>query len=137
MNPYLDDDLIALAGQARRFATDRVAPGFQKRDRTRVLDRGVMKEMGAMGFIAPELPQQFGGLGLGSLAAGVIHEEVARADLSISGSVATMSYEEAEALSPSTGFPYAALSKTPAMKIACARISRPSMFRTWPFRIIA
>ena len=37
-----------------------------------------------MGFIAPELPEEFGGLGLGSLAAGVIHEEVARADLSIS-----------------------------------------------------
>jgi cyclohexanecarboxyl-CoA dehydrogenase len=40
--------------------------------------------MGAMGFIAPELPEKFGGLGLGCLAAGVIHEEVARADLSIS-----------------------------------------------------
>jgi Acyl-CoA dehydrogenase, N-terminal domain len=84
MNPYLDDDLIALGDQARRFASDRIAPGFQERDRTRVLDRTIMKEMGAMGFIAPELPEQFGGLGLGCLAAGVIHEEVARADLSIS-----------------------------------------------------
>jgi cyclohexanecarboxyl-CoA dehydrogenase len=84
MNPYLDADLIALSEQARRFATDRIAPGFQERDRMRVLDRGIMHEMGAMGFIAPELPEEFGGLGLGSLAAGVIHEEVARADLSIS-----------------------------------------------------
>src|SRR5215471_5520329 len=84
MNPYLDDDLIALSDQARRFASDRIAPGFQERDRTRVLDRAIMKEMGTMGFIAPELPEQFGGQGLGCLAAGVIHEEVARADLSIS-----------------------------------------------------
>ena len=84
MNPYLDDDLIALSDQARRFANDRIAPGFQERDRTRILDRAIMKEMGAMGFIAPELPEKFGGLGLGCLAAGVIHEEVARADLSIS-----------------------------------------------------
>ena len=84
MNPYLDDDLIALSDQARRFAGDRIAPGFQERDRTRILDRAIMKEMGAMGFIAPELPEKFGGLGLGCLAAGVIHEEVARADLSIS-----------------------------------------------------
>ncbi len=37
-----------------------------------------------MVFIAPELPEEFGGLGLGSLAAGVIHEEIARADLSMS-----------------------------------------------------
>ena len=84
MNPYLDDDLIALKEQARRFAANRVAPGFQERDRTRVLDRGLMKEMGEMGFIAPELPEAFGGLGLGCLAAGVIHEEIARADLSMS-----------------------------------------------------
>jgi len=84
MNPYLDEDLVALADQARRFAADRIAPGFQERDRTRVLDRGLMKAMGEMGFIAPELPEQYGGLGMGCLAAGVIHEEVARADLSMS-----------------------------------------------------
>ncbi len=84
MNPYLDDDLEALAGHARRFASERVAPGFQERDRTRVLDRALMREMGKMGFIAPELPERYGGQGLGCLAAGVIHEEIARADLSIS-----------------------------------------------------
>jgi cyclohexanecarboxyl-CoA dehydrogenase len=84
MNPYLNEDLVALGDQVRRFAADRIAPGFQERDRTRVLDRALMKAMGEMGFIAPELPEEFGGLGMGSLAAGVIHEEVARADLSIS-----------------------------------------------------
>lgn len=84
MNPYIDEDLAAIAEQARRFATDRVAPGFQERDRTRVLDRALMREMGEMGFIAPELPEAQGGQGLGALAAGVVHEEVARADLSIS-----------------------------------------------------
>ncbi|MBU6503079.1 MAG: cyclohexanecarboxyl-CoA dehydrogenase [Burkholderiales bacterium] len=83
-NPYIDNDLMAVAEQARRFATDRVAPGFLERDRTRVLDRALMREMGELGFIAPELPEVFGGQGLGCLAAGVIHEEIARADLSIS-----------------------------------------------------
>ncbi len=84
MNPYLDDDLTVLGEHVRRFATQRIAPGFQERDRTRVLDRALMREMGALGFIAPELPERFGGHGLGCLAAGVIHEEIARADLSIS-----------------------------------------------------
>ncbi len=84
MNPYIDDELRALAEQARRFAAERVAPGFQERDRTRVLDRALMREMGALGFIAPELPERCGGLGTGCLAAGVIHEEIARADLSMS-----------------------------------------------------
>ena len=84
MNPYLDAELTALSAQARRFADERLAPGFLERDRTRVLDRALMREMGALGFIAPELPSRSGGLGLGALAAGVIHEAIARADLSFS-----------------------------------------------------
>jgi cyclohexanecarboxyl-CoA dehydrogenase len=84
MNPYIDEDLAALGEHARRFAQGCVAPGFIERDTTRVLDRGLMREMGEMGFIAPELPEQYGGQGLGCLAAGVIHEEIARADLSLS-----------------------------------------------------
>ncbi|WP_312529165.1 cyclohexanecarboxyl-CoA dehydrogenase [Comamonas sp.] len=84
MNPYLNDDLMTLAASVRRFADARVAPGFLERDRTRVLDRSLMREMGAMGLIAPELPEQLGGQGLGCLAAGVVHEELARADLSMS-----------------------------------------------------
>jgi cyclohexanecarboxyl-CoA dehydrogenase len=84
MNPYIDDDLATLGEHARRFAQGRVAPGFLERDKTRVLDRALMREMGEMGFIAPELPEALGGQGMGCLAAGVIHEEIARADLSIS-----------------------------------------------------
>lgn len=84
MNPYIDDDLQALAEHTRRFASGRVAPGFLERDQTRVLDRALMREMGQMGLIAPELPEDVGGQGMGCLAAGVIHEEIARADLSLS-----------------------------------------------------
>jgi cyclohexanecarboxyl-CoA dehydrogenase len=84
MNPYLDEDLVSLGEHARRFASERVAPGFQERDRTRVLDRALMRQMGELGFIAPELPEAVGGQGMGCLAAGVIHEEIARADLSLS-----------------------------------------------------
>ncbi|MBS0466933.1 MAG: acyl-CoA dehydrogenase family protein, partial [Proteobacteria bacterium] len=83
-NPYINEDLQALAETARRFAQERVAPGFLQRDQSRTFDRALMREMGALGFIAPELPEQFGGLGMGCLAAGVIHEEIARADLSFS-----------------------------------------------------
>lgn len=84
MNPYINEDLQVLAEAARRFADERIKPGFQERDQTRVLDRALLREMGGLGFICPELPERFGGLGMGSLAAGVIHEEIARADLSFS-----------------------------------------------------
>ena len=83
-NPYIDEDLQALADAARRFADERVKPGFLERDSTRNLDRALLREMAELGFICPELPEQFGGLGMGSLAAGVIHEQIARADLSFS-----------------------------------------------------
>jgi cyclohexanecarboxyl-CoA dehydrogenase len=84
MNPYIDEDLQALAQHARRFATNRVAPGFLARDKSRDLDRTLLREMGELGFICPELPEAVGGQGMGCLAAGVIHEEIARADLSFS-----------------------------------------------------
>lgn len=83
-NPYINDDLLALAETVQRFAEERVAPGFIERDSSRVFDRELLREMGSLGFICPELPEEFGGLGMGSLAAGVIHEQIARADLSFS-----------------------------------------------------
>jgi cyclohexanecarboxyl-CoA dehydrogenase len=82
--PYIGEELRDLAQHARRYAAERVAPGYLERDRTRVLDRRLMREMGELGFIAPELPEASGGQGLGTVAAGVIHEEIARADLSMS-----------------------------------------------------
>ncbi|MCB0965580.1 MAG: cyclohexanecarboxyl-CoA dehydrogenase [Ilumatobacter sp.] len=83
-NPYLDDDLLALAEMAGAFATERIAPGFVERDASRVLDRELAVQMGELGLIAPELPEQYGGQGASKVAAGVIHEQVAAADLSIS-----------------------------------------------------
>ena len=66
-NPYIDEDLQALAEHARRFAQEKVAPGFLERDKTRVFDRALLREMGELGFICPELPEQFGGLGMYAL----------------------------------------------------------------------
>jgi alkylation response protein AidB-like acyl-CoA dehydrogenase len=83
-NPHIDEDLQALAETARRFADERVKPGFLERDKTRVFERALLRERGELGFICPELPEQFGGLGMGCLAAGLIHDEIARADLSFS-----------------------------------------------------
>jgi cyclohexanecarboxyl-CoA dehydrogenase len=49
-----------------------------------VLDRTIMREMGALGLIAPEVPEEYGGQSAGAVVAGVIHEQIARADLSMS-----------------------------------------------------
>ena len=83
-NPYLDDDLEALAEMTGKFAEERIAPGYAARDETRVLDRTLCAEMGELGLIAPELPEHLGGQGTSKVAAGVIHEQIAAADLSMS-----------------------------------------------------
>lgn len=83
-NPYITEDLEFLAETAEKFAQKYVAPGFLERDQSRIFDRDLVKKMGEMGFIAPELPEQYGGQGMGRLAAGIIHEAIAKADLSFS-----------------------------------------------------
>ena len=52
-NPYIDEDLQTLAETVRRFADERVKPGFLERDKTRVLDRDLLREMAAHSL--PEL----------------------------------------------------------------------------------
>ncbi|WP_168417922.1 cyclohexanecarboxyl-CoA dehydrogenase [Acinetobacter towneri] len=83
-NPYISEDLEFLAETVEKFAQKYIAPGFLERDQSRIFDRDLVKKMGEMGFIAPELPEQYGGQGMGRLAAGVIHEAVAKSDLSFS-----------------------------------------------------
>ncbi len=83
-NVYVQGELLDLAEMAGRFAAERVAPGFERRDRERTLDRDLSEEMGALGLIAPELAESSGGQGATKVAAGVIHEQIAAADLSFS-----------------------------------------------------
>jgi len=83
-NPYNTEELEFLAETAEKFAQKYIAPGFLERDQSRIFDRNLVKKMGEMGFIAPELPEQYGGQSMGRLAAGIIHEAIAKADLSFS-----------------------------------------------------
>ena len=74
----------AIRETARRFGTDRLAPGYQERDRNPGFDRGLIREMGDLGLIGVELPEECGGLGLDSVTSGVIIEEIAYHDFNVS-----------------------------------------------------
>ena len=69
---------------ARRFARERIAPGYQAREGTGRVDRDLLREMGALGLIAPELPEELGGLGQPSVTSGLIAEEIGYADINVS-----------------------------------------------------
>lgn len=77
------EELSALRDMARKFSTERLAPFYQSHERAGNFDRALIREMGSLGLIAPELPEEYGGLGAGSIYSGVIIEEVGRADFNV------------------------------------------------------
>ena len=74
------EDLVALRDLAAKFAADKLAPGYKAREHTGTFGKDLVREMGSLGLIAPELPEEFGGSGAGSIYSGVIIEEIARGD---------------------------------------------------------
>jgi cyclohexanecarboxyl-CoA dehydrogenase len=80
----LTDDQRALQEGARRFARDRLLPGYQRREKSGVLDRELLLEMGRLGLMGVELPERLGGLGLDAVTTGLIAEELAYGDFNVS-----------------------------------------------------
>ena len=84
MNFELTDEQLQMQDTARRFAREKLQPQYQEGDRTASLNRDLVREMGALGLIGVELPEQFGGLGTDSVTAGVIIGEIAYGDFPMS-----------------------------------------------------
>ena len=82
-DPTLSEEQRALLEAARRFARDRIAPGYQKREAEGRVGRELMREIGELGLIAPELPEAFGGMGQPSLMSGLIAEAIGYADVNV------------------------------------------------------
>lgn len=77
------EEQLAIQESARRFAQTRLAPEYQNNDKKHAFDRDMLKEMGSLGLIGAELSEQYGGLNLGYATAGLITEEIARADFNV------------------------------------------------------
>ena len=84
MDYALSEQQQAFRETAMRFAREKLAPNYQKRATEDRIDRALMKEMGALGLIAPDLPEQYGGLGESSVTAGIIIEQIAYGDFNAS-----------------------------------------------------
>ena len=79
-----NDDQLAIKDLARRFAREKLAPHYQAREKSGVLDRSLIREMGELGLMGVDLPEAFGGLGAPGVTAGVIAEELAYGDFNVS-----------------------------------------------------
>jgi cyclohexanecarboxyl-CoA dehydrogenase len=79
-----NDEQLAIRDLARRFAREKLAPQYQARDKSGVLDRSLIREMGELGLMGVDLPEAVGGLGTPGVTAGVIAEELAYGDFNVS-----------------------------------------------------
>ncbi len=77
------EEQTAFRETAERFAREKLAPDYQKREQIGRVDRALVREMGALGLIAPELPEYLGGLGASSVTSGMIAEAIGYADLNV------------------------------------------------------
>ena len=68
---------------ARRFAREQLAPQYQAREATGQIDRALVRQMGDLGLIGVDLPEEYGGLGQPSLTAGLIIEAIAYGDFNV------------------------------------------------------
>lgn len=84
MNFDMTDDQRAIQEVARRFAREKLLPQYQEGDRIARLNRGLIKEMGALGLIGVELPEALGGIGADGVTAGIVIDEIAYGDFSMS-----------------------------------------------------
>ena len=106
--PFNWDDPLDLEGElseeermvrdtARGYAQERLFPTIVKAYREERFDRGIIGEMGALGLLGPTIPEEYGGAGLGYVAAGLITRELERVD---SGFRSAMSVQSSLVMQP-------------------------------------
>ncbi|WP_028313904.1 glutaryl-CoA dehydrogenase Acd [Desulfatibacillum aliphaticivorans] len=80
----LSKELQMLQKAVREFATKNIAPNADQWDADHYLPiKEVLKPMGELGFFGAVVPEEYGGEGMGWLAASIITEEIARASSSL------------------------------------------------------
>ena len=77
------DEQLAIREAVSRYGAQRLAPGYMQREKTG-FEPGLIQEMGGLGYIAPEMPEDMGGAGLDAVTAGLIVEEIAYHDFNAS-----------------------------------------------------
>lgn len=84
MDFTLSSDQQRYRDEARRYAEQRLAPSYRAREEKGFVEPEVRREMGELGLIAPELPASLGGRDGDRVTTGILAEEIARGDFSVS-----------------------------------------------------
>ena len=84
-DPFLLDDQLSedermIRDTARGYAQDRLAPRIVEAFQHEHTDPAIFREMGELGLLGPTLPEEYGGVGSGYVAYGLVAREVERVD---------------------------------------------------------
>jgi len=79
---------LAVAATARKFATERAAPAAAEADRSARFPEEMIRELGALGLLAVNVPAAHGGSEAGAVAYALAVMEIARADCSLAVTMA-------------------------------------------------
>ena len=71
---------LAFRDTAARFAVDVLAPAYKSTETAGIIPMEIRRQMGDLGLIGVEFPEEFGGLGLDHVASGVVIEAIAEGD---------------------------------------------------------
>ena len=80
LNDQLDEDERMLAEAARTFAQEKLQPRVTNAFLEETSDPGIFAEMGEMGLLGSTIPEEYGGIGAGYVAYGLVAREVERVD---------------------------------------------------------
>ena len=80
LDGQLTDDERALRDAARTYAQDQLQPRVIRAFANEETDPAIFREMGEMGLLGVTIPEEYGGLGAGYVAYGLIAREVERVD---------------------------------------------------------
>ena len=79
MNKYfLTEEQLMIQEMAQKFADEVVAPTVTELDQKHLFPEDQIKQLGEMGFLGAEVPEEYGGAGLGCLSHILIMEQLAR-----------------------------------------------------------
>ncbi|MFI9121936.1 acyl-CoA dehydrogenase family protein [Streptomyces bikiniensis] len=87
MDLALSEEQEAVRRLAEDFVAREVAPHATAWDRAEEVDRGIVKKLGAVGFLGLTIPEEYGGSGGDHLAYCLVTEELGRGDSSVRGIV--------------------------------------------------
>ncbi|HEX2797070.1 MAG TPA: acyl-CoA dehydrogenase family protein, partial [Immundisolibacter sp.] len=77
------EEQLAIREAVSRYGAQRLAPGYMQREKTG-FEPGLIQEMGGLGYIAPEMPEDMGGACLDAVTSCLIVEEIAYHDFNAS-----------------------------------------------------